>query len=1130
MAALMGGFAPSVLAAVARPTLVVSRAILLPGTTLAVSGSHFDRKGCSSQVVVTLAGPIGSPVTLGKRRVARSGAFSLSSKMPHAAVHARLLPSDDRNASVVAVRQCGRAKLTASARLLVLNGADALKPQVTFVGQPTTTPDTSVAWTTSGLIDSTTCLLDSESEALPCLSPQTFAGLGAGPHQLKVTVTGPAGSSFKVATWSTVAPAPARLAPRNWATRTWLAGVHPETVAVGNAVRIFVPVTAAAGARCTLTVAKLRLPDVVAGNGGVTWSWVQTRNSPSAPFKLSAHCYGKREQWQDLMFTEIFDGPATGRDPQVVSGTVAVDRGRLVKPMFSEAAGPPAAGDPNRFPVGSNTWGTWRAAPWLGSAVTGSPATWISEATSGGLVVGSVPALGAVFVGAGGGVGISGVVTKLRDSKSVWVREMNHGSLVAGQVFGHTTDFAQYTAHIEYLGSSTSFIYDPANVPLVGVRPYVHIDPKPRDSTATSVTFTWKAGPAGGRLVCLLDRKVLPTCASPYTTPALDLGPHSFRVELRASGGTAYDLSTWLVFPPPPTVTILQKPADGPSQNVSLTWATNGVVDSVTCTFDGVDVPGCSMPFKRTKLPVGSHTFGVSAHNAGPVKGTDTATWSIIIPPPTVKIDTKPQTGPSQSVRLTWKTTGIVDSVTCSFDGVDLPGCPMPFTRSGLTLGPHTFAIAAHNAGDVDGTDTTTWSIVIPPPTVKIDVKPTSGSSQSVSLTWKTTGIVDSVTCTFDGVDVPGCPMPFTRSGLALGAHTFVIAAHNAGLIDGTDSATWTISVPRPAVSVAAPPSSTATTANVTWTTTGIVDSTSCAIDGGAPTTCTSPKAYAGLAVGSHTVTVVATNAGGSSAPGAVTWEVFPPAPTVTLTTRPSGNTAATSMTLAWTTSGVVDSTTCRIDGAPTACAGTSVTLTGLSYASHTFTITVTNKGGTSPTDAATWTVIPPAPTVVITGRPGNVTSNGYTVSIPFSVSGVGVTVTCSLNGSTPGACGSPASYGIGPGNYTFQVWARNAGGSATDSASWSVATPPPPRVVSVAHGPAHTIAGACTSSACAYITVSFSGFSGGNHTVVCNADNAPSFYTYTTASTATNVCVYGYAGHAVWATVDGVASAAIAW
>ena len=118
--------------------------------------------------------------------------------------------------------------------------------------------------------------------------------------------------------------------------------------------------------------------------------------------------------------------------------------------------------------------------------------------------------------------------------------------------------------------------------------------------------------------------------------------------------------------------------------------------------------------------------------------------------------------------------------------------------------------------------------------------------------------------------------------------------------------------------------------------------------------------------------------------------------------------------------------------------------------------------------------------------------------------------------------------------SYTLGVDAYDAAGNHSEQATTGGSTsacPPPPQSVSVSKGAQHTVSG-CTSSACAYVVVSFSGFSAGNHTITCYADDptAGPYYAYTTSATSSAICVYGFPGRHVWATVDGVSSGQLTW
>jgi chitodextrinase len=138
--------------------------------------------------------------------------------------------------------------------------------------------------------------------------------------------------------------------------------------------------------------------------------------------------------------------------------------------------------------------------------------------------------------------------------------------------------------------------------------------------------------------------------------------------------------------------------------------------------------------------------------------------------------------------------------------------------------------------------------------------------------------------------------------------------------------------------------------------------------------------------------------------------------------------------------------------------------------------------------------------------------------------SGASVTKTSSTSYKFTGlSCGT---------SYKLGVDAYDAAGNRSAAASVTTSTASCPKSVTVSKG-AHVSVSGCSSSACAYVTVKLSNFGSGSHTVTCYADYPPptgSYYQYTTSSTTSNVCVYGYAGTHVWVKVDGVESNHLTW
>jgi hypothetical protein len=121
--------------------------------------------------------------------------------------------------------------------------------------------------------------------------------------------------------------------------------------------------------------------------------------------------------------------------------------------------------------------------------------------------------------------------------------------------------------------------------------------------------------------------------------------------------------------------------------------------------------------------------------------------------------------------------------------------------------------------------------------------------------------------------------------------------------------------------------------------------------------------------------------------------------------------------------------------------------------------------------------------------------------------------------------------------SYSLAVTAYDAAGNASAKASLTASTaacPPPPKKVALTKGGSAQGKPGCSSSACRYLQVSYSGFSSGSHTITCRASHGDEggFYTYTRsgASNTSAVCYYGFGGRSVWVTVDGTSSNKITW
>jgi CSLREA domain-containing protein len=180
-------------------------------------------------------------------------------------------------------------------------------------------------------------------------------------------------------------------------------------------------------------------------------------------------------------------------------------------------------------------------------------------------------------------------------------------------------------------------------------------------------------------------------------------------------------------------------------------------------------------------------------------------------------------------------------------------------------------------------------------------------------------------------------------------------------------------------------------------------------------------------------------------------------APTVSVTSGPSGTTTSTTASFEFTSgdsggSGLAD-TLCTLDGGPaTSCVSPQV-YTSLGQGAHTFSVTsVDNAGNTSTPDGGTWTVDTAAPDTSLDTTPpafSNSTDASFGFSGTDNLTAPGsLTFECSLDSVAFAACTSPQDLtGLGAGSHTFAVRAKDAAGQVDGTPAthtWTVDTTAP--------------------------------------------------------------------------------------
>jgi hypothetical protein len=167
------------------------------------------------------------------------------------------------------------------------------------------------------------------------------------------------------------------------------------------------------------------------------------------------------------------------------------------------------------------------------------------------------------------------------------------------------------------------------------------------------------------------------------------------------------------------------------------------------------------------------------------------------------------------------------------------------------------------------------------PPDTTITASPSNPStSTSASFTFTSTE-AGTFQCQLDGAGFTSCTSPQNFTVLSQGAHNFQVQATDlAGNVDLTPASfTWTIDTIAPDTTITANPTNPTTSGSASFSFTSTEPgSFQCQLDGASFIACTSQQSYTGLAQGSHTFQVQATDLAGNidPTPASYTWTYTP--------------------------------------------------------------------------------------------------------------------------------------------------------------------------------------------------------------------------------------------------------------
>ncbi len=335
-----------------------------------------------------------------------------------------------------------------------------------------------------------------------------------------------------------------------------------------------------------------------------------------------------------------------------------------------------------------------------------------------------------------------------------------------------------------------------------------------------------------------------------------------------------------------------------------------------------------------------------------------------------------------------------------------------------------------------------------PPAAPSISVGPASPTnSLSASFTYTDSQVVTKFQCSLDisasaSFTDCGTTRPSSKSyTVAAGAHTFYVRAVAAS---GTSSATsygWTVdTTPPPAPAIATGPSNPTDSRNPSFgfTATEAGETFLCSLDGSAFAACANPVSYSGVAIGSHAFLVKGKDAAGnvSTSASSYSWQVVPPAPSITA--KPADPTNQTSASFSLTDSLAGVTFVCSLDGSSfSACSSPKSYPGPLSAATHTFQVKAASGANLSSATSYSWTVDLTAPTVSSIVRadpsPTNAAAVHWTVTFSKPVTGV---ATSNFQLVSSGFSGTPAVSGVSGFGTVWTVTANTDGAIPTNAAS----------------------------------------------------------------------------------------------
>ncbi len=528
-------------------------------------------------------------------------------------------------------------------------------------------------------------------------------------------------------------------------------------------------------------------------------------------------------------------------------------------------------------------------------------------------------------------------------------------------------------------------------------------------------------------------------------SPMAILSTLSLPLLLTGCGGATFNTTQTT-----PTVSITASPTSitaGSSSTLTVS-ATNATSVTVTGS-DGSSYPMQSTGGTQTVSPTATTTYTASAANSTgtgtKASATTTVTVTPVAPPPapTVAITASPTSitaGGSSTLTVT-----AANATGVTVTGTDGSSYTLKATGGTQAVSPSvttTYTATATGAGGKASAGATVT--VVPPvvaPTVSITASPTSislGNSSTLTvIAANATGVTvtgtDGSTYTLNatgGTQAVSPKVTTTYTATATGAGG---KASAGATVTVTPAVAPTVSITANPTSISAGNSSTLTVAatNATQVTVTGTDGSSYTLKATGGTQAVSPTA-------TTTYTATATGAGGKASAGTTVTVV--PAPTVSITAKPTSIVTGSSSTLTVMATNATQVTIAGTDGSTYTLHPTGGTQAVNPTVTTTYTATATGAAGGKASATATVTVTAaPAATVSITAKPTTIFSGSSSTLTVVATNATAVTVT-GTDGSTYDLQPTGGTKVVSPtATTTYTATATGAGASATATATLTV-------------------------------------------------------------------------------------------